>query len=263
MNPNAQVRKMKRLVSLLMAILLCGLTVHAQKHKSDREDAGLKSKVKSVVVEAEQLPNSTNRQYGGRRQPVYTENYDEQGNLTEQFDFDYQGNLRTKRVYFNLDGEKVSKTESIRQDYDPPPPMLPPSPAAPKTRDPRYSTKYKDTYDTNGNLIERQLLSNDGSKSTRLVYTYDKNDNKTKMEFYFNGEKLEFTTIYTYNSKGIQTGGTSTRADGSLRDKSTYEYLEFDSKGNWTKKKTSRLNDKAGQRQFEPYEITYRAITYY
>jgi hypothetical protein len=254
---------MKNIVLIIVTVFLCGLTVQAQKHKSEREDAGLKGKVKSIVVEREELPNSSNHQYGGRRQSAHTENYDEQGNLTEQLVFDYRGNLRDKRVFILVDGEKASKTESFQQSYDPPPPMLPPSPVAPKARNPRYETKYKDTYDAKGNRIERQLIGNDGSKSTRLVYTFDKKGNKTKMEFYPPSGKLEFTTIYTFNSIGIQTEETSTRANGSVKYKFKYEYVEFDSKGNWTKSKTSELNDKAGQGQYEPYEITYRTITYY
>jgi hypothetical protein len=253
---------MKRSVLIIVAFLLCGLTVHAQQHKSDREDAGLKGKVKSIVVEREDLPNSSNHQYGGRRQSSYTEQYDEQGTLTERLAYDYRGNLRDKIVYMFVDGERASKTESIQQSYDPPPPMLPPSPGTPKTRDPRYGTKYKDTYDERGNRIERQLIYNDGSKGTRLVYTFDKKGNKTKMEFYPSDGKLEFSVTHTYDSKGVETEETAYQADGSLRYKFTYEYLEFDSKGNWIKRKSSKPN-KAGQAQYEPDSITYRTITYY
>jgi hypothetical protein len=249
---------MRFLLRPAIALLLFSFIANAQQHKSDREDAGLKGKVKSVVVEREDLPNSSNHQYGGKRQSSYTETYDVQGNLTERLAYDYRGNIRDKIVYLFVDGERASKTESIHQPYDPPLPMAPPSQET-KKRDPRYGTKYKDIYDAKGNRIERQLINNDGSKSTRLVYTFDTIGNKIKMEFYPSSGELEFITTYAYNTNGYQIAETSTRADGSIKYKFTYEYLEFDSKGNWTKRKTSKLNAE----KLEPDSITYRTITYY
>jgi hypothetical protein len=253
---------MRKFIHVSAALLLCGSIANAQQHKSDREDAGLKGKVKSIVVETEDLPNSSNHQSAGKRQSSYTELYDMQGNLTERLAYDYRGNLRDKIVYMTIDGVRASKTESIQHDYDPPPPMAPPAQGTPKQRDLRYGTKYKDTYDAKGNRIERVLIYNDGSQGTRLVYTFDNKGNKTKMKFYPSNETLEFITNYVYNSKGYQISEMSIKADGRLRYTFTYEYLEFDSKGNWTKRKKSKLANKNEQAQFEPFEITYRTITY-
>ena len=77
----------------------------------------------------------------------------------------------------------------------------------------------------------------DSSLNRRLVATVDDKGNKI--------EETEFQTL-----------------DGPVKDKYSYAY-EFDAKGNWTKRVTSKWVTKDGKSSFVAEYILYRTLTYY
>lgn len=229
------------------------------KLKSDAEDEGLRGKVRTVTVENEDLSGTWS--VGGRKKSA-VEHYNEQGNLTKRESFDYRGNPSDITVYGYLDGNRVSNTESIQHNYNPPPMLVaaPAGEAAPKY-DSRYSYKFTYKYDGKGNLIEEVWYGNDGKLWLRYVYNF-KGNQKERLVYSADGS-LNQRSLHTLDAKGNEVEEIIYEPrDNSIRSKYSYVY-EFDAKGNWTKRTASKRATKDGSALFEPYSVTYRTITYY
>jgi TonB family protein len=255
--------QMRKFIFVFIAGLLCVCSILAQAKKSDREDAGLKGKVKTVFAQDARLSESGGQWIEDNRLPSYEETYDEQGNITKRLAYDYRGNLRDTTIYTAIDGQKTSKWESIHHDYDPPPAMAPPSSGTPKPRDPRFDNRYVYKYDSRGNRTEETLYKSDGSQGNRNVTTFDDKGNKVKWEHYTAEGELNFSNTSKFDSKGNLIEVTYYHANGTISSKYSYADYVFDTNGNWTKRKTLKWTTKDGQSLFEPYQITYRTITYY
>ncbi|HKR59830.1 MAG TPA: c-type cytochrome, partial [Pyrinomonadaceae bacterium] len=67
--------------------------------------------------------------------------------------------------------------------------------------------------------------------------------------------------VKTYDAKGYVTEKELYGTNGSLVDKSTNSY-EYDSKGNWVKRTTSKATSVNGQSTTQPVEVSYRLIFY-
>jgi hypothetical protein len=231
-----------------------------KRPKADAEEDGLKGKVKTVFTETEDLSGTW---AVSRRKPSSMEYYNEQGNRIKRESYDYRGNPSDITVYGYLDGDRASHFESIDYEYNPPPMFAPaPAPGAEKPKyDPRYSHKLKYKYDEHGRLIEEFWYGNDGKLWLRYVYKY-----KGKQK-----ETLVYAADGSLNQKHISTLDDKENEieevyydirDDSISEKYSYSY-EFDARGNWVKRKTSKWTTKDGKAQFEPYSMTYRSITYY
>ncbi len=247
---------MKNPFARFLWLLLILQSVSAQTPKTDREETGLKGKVRSVISQVENL-SKDNKGVERETPLVYTESYDEQGNRVERIDFDYRGNIREKSVYKTIDGDKTAMTEYVRHDYDPPPAMAVPSQGEQKPRDPRYTSKFKYKYD--GNTVERSTYSNDGTFTQRIVTTYDK-ANKVKVEAYDRDGRLYFNSTSVYGDKGEEIVTIYYRG-GVISSKFKYTDYEIDWRGNWIKRKM--WLGKNEQAAFQPHEIQSRTITYF
>jgi TonB family protein len=92
---------------------------------------------------------------------------------------------------------------------------------------------------------------------------YDLKGTKTQNEYFpITGSTLTGREVYKYDEKGNISEMTLMSADGSLVSKETYKY-EYDSFGNWIKMTTSVAVVGNSKIEFEPTEVTYRAIFYY
>jgi len=113
-------------------------------------------------------------------------------------------------------------------------------------------------------------LTNSGGKTvedTRRVLLetseYDIKGTKTQNEYFpIGGSTLTGREVYKYDEKGNISEMTLMNADGSLVSKESYKY-EYDSFGNWIKMTTSVAVVGNNKVEFEPTEVTYRAIFYY
>lgn len=232
----------------------------AKRLKSDAEDEELKGKVKTVETETEDLSGTW---ADGKRKPSSTSYYNEKGYLTKRESYDYRGNLDTITVYGYIDGDRVSSSKYIEHEYNPPPMMMAPTaPGQAKPKyDSRYSYKFKFKYDDKRNLIEKTWYSNDGSLWLRYVYNF-KGNQKEELVYSKDGS-LNQKYIYALDAKGNEIEETVYETkDDSVRSKYSYVY-EFDPKGNWTKRTTSKQITKDGKSSFTPYSVTYRTVTYY
>jgi hypothetical protein len=231
----------------------------APRLKSDAEDEGLKGKVKTVFRESQDLSGTW--AVGGRK-PSAMDYYDEKGQLTKHEAYDYKGNLFQVALYGYVDGERVRSDKTIRHEYDPPPMMMPtPAGEAKPKYDPRYSYKFRYRYDDKGRLIEKDWYDSSGRLWMRYVYKFE-GDKRDELVYSEDGS-LNQRYVSTLDGKGDEVEEIDYDVkDGSVRERYSYGY-EFDKKGNWIKRTTSKWVTKEGKSSFEPSYVTYRTITYY
>jgi hypothetical protein len=223
--------------------------------RPDTEDAELKSSVKSVVNESENISEV------GTRTKTSVEYYSERGYLTKTELFDWKGNVFDIVTYGFIDGERVTKRGTVRHEYNPPPMIVAATAGEPKpVYDPRYSSKFKNKYDTHGRRIERQTYNSAGKMFWRCSYSYNSNQRETLC---YNPDQPYSKTISTFDEKGNELDQTDINPrDGSIKNKRSFTY-EFDAKGNWIKKTSSQWVTKDGRSFYEPATVYHRTITYY
>ena len=247
---------MRKLFILLLTTVLLH-SAFAQTPKNDLGENGLKGRVRSVNAQSAKI--SADGQSLEGQQLSYNESYDEQGNLAERTSFDYRGNIRDKSAYKIVDGDKATSIEYFHHEYDPPPPMAPPSSGEAKPRDPRYNMKFKYKYE--GNKVERIIYYNDGTQGNRNISTYDEKGNLIRWELYTSEGQLNFSRTSVFNKQGVESETTYYHGDGSISSAYKYTDYEIDLRGNWIKRKS--WQSKGDKTNFQPYRIESRTITYF
>lgn len=242
----------------LLLVPVLSLSVHAQKQKSDREFYMLKGAVKSVQTEKANLSNVDGKVVEDNREVTSVESYDGTGNLTKIEKYE-DGTPLEIETYFFLDGERVYKTEILRQSklfgyrggstYDP---NIKP--------DPRFTIKFKYKFDALGNRTEKTVITNRGDSTSRHVYKYDARNNLMTDTVYLQIRKSN-TTNHTTNYK-VDDKGNVVEVSREKDFKITYAYQAFDDKGNWTKRSSKRVSNISGK-TFESSAVYYRTIAYY
>ena len=225
----------------------------APRDGSDASDEGLRGGVKSVLTESQDLSGTW--QVQGRNRDSFA-TYNQQGNKLRSESYDSKGNLDTITVYGYIDGGRVASFKSIRQEYNPPPGSVA---TAGSKSDPRYQHRFAFKYDEKKRLIEKTSFKSTGEVWVRHVYKY--NGNQREELLYTGDGSLRWRALSALDDKGNEVKQTF-EGEGAEPLKESFTY-EFDSKGNWIKKTTSRLVMKDGREQFEPYSVVFRTITYY
>jgi hypothetical protein len=255
---------MKTYLAVLIVIMFFAATTSAQKRMSDRDADGLKGKVQKIVTGSAKLSKEAGGWIEAKPQMKSVIVYDAEGNRVKSENYDYMGNLFQINEYSFVDGDKVVKTETIRHEYDPPAIMTVPAPKKEnaKPADPGYTYKFKYKYDAKGNRTEEAWYHNDGSLWLRYVSVYDARGNEVEWFRYTREGKMNGRSVSSYDAGGNEIEKTWFRPDGSLSEKWNYTY-EFDSQGNWIKRKSMKWTAKDGKSNFEPYDVTSRTITYF
>jgi len=253
---------MKLLTTTIVFILLLNFSVLAQNKKMDRETDGLKSSVKSVLTEIANLKKTSGKLVDSDRRHKEAITYDSNGNRLTWKTYDYlTGTLFDSVIYTRIDGDKVA----IYEEVDSPNKIIQitsaPSDKPTKSSDPRYTNKFKYKYDSDGNMSEEAWYQNDGSLWLRYVYKF-KGNQKEELVYSADGT-LNQKYVHTLDDKGneIETLFYDTEKN-KLESKETYKHLEFDAKGNWTKRITSE-GDEESKFVVKPREILYRKLTYF
>ncbi len=231
------------------------------KLKTDAEDDNLKGKVKKIVSESEDLSGTSEKQ--GRKMSSI-EYFNEQGNLTRRESFDYKGNPFQITVWGYIDGARVSKSAMIRYEYDPPSAMISTASnnAGKPKSDNRYEYKHEYKYE-NGKLIEKQLIFNNGKPSNRSVYNFT--GNQVEQLIYTGDGELNQRYVVTLDEKGneIEEINYDLSKQKFYGDRKYSYAYEFDGKGNWTKRTTSKWTTENGKSFYKPSSVSYRTITYF
>lgn len=265
--PNAGIL-LPLMLCLLLSIPACATAQQrgTARHQSDSEADGLKGRVKTVLTEYNAVTRGPGAPAEGRHQPLRTDYYDENGNLTRSLVYDSDGRPSDVFEYFFLNGERVYKTGNVQSKDSLPTVVKPSRQEGREERDPGYDVKLIYKYDARGNRVEELQYLNDGSLEARTVYEYDgKGMLKAKYDYGHGGE-LSTSNTYTYNGKGDITGETVWEhggdSKGTILHKYSYTY-EFDTMGNWIKRIESDAAGPAPPSNNPVTLITYRNITYY
>lgn len=114
------------------------------------------------------------------------------------------------------------------------------------------------------NLLVREGKTIEGPRVVREITSYDQTGQKIDSVAYpaadstVVGNKQE----YQYDADGNIIEMVVRGDDGSILNKEKYEY-QFDEFGNWKKMTALFAVYENGTVSYEPFEITYRTITYY
>jgi TonB family protein len=113
------------------------------------------------------------------------------------------------------------------------------------------------------NLLLKEGNTVEGPRVVREKTTYDQKGQKIESVAYpAEGSAVVGKQQYLYDAKGNIIEMVLRRDDGSILNKEKYDY-QFDEFGNWKKMTASIVVYENGNVGYEPFEITYRTITYY
>ncbi|HJU53003.1 MAG TPA: hypothetical protein VJ715_00460 [Pyrinomonadaceae bacterium] len=251
---------MKRLIWAFISVLLFVAVTPAQKRQTDREFDKLKGPVKTVVAQEATLTESSGKLSESERRPGSETIYDAEGNLVHRKIY-VEGSLFDSTKYGRLNGDKISFSE----DVESPNVFITDAPVGAnksmQPADPRYTYKFKYKYDDQGRVTEESWYQSNGSLWMRYVYKF-KGNRREELAYGANGD-LNQKYVYTLDDKGNEVEQLiyDTEKD-SVESKETYQYVEFDSRGNWTKRIMSE-GERENKFSMKASKATYRTITYF
>jgi hypothetical protein len=230
------------------------------KLKSDAEDAGLKGKVKSILQENEYIKGE---KAGSPKKKDLEQLYNELGNLTNSVFYDDTSGFPFEIVVYGyLDGHRVSRQSLIEYGNELRVPIPPGTTSSAVKLDKRFDYWFAYKYDSAGQLAEKVTYNSSGRIWTRFVYK--RTNNSVEEILYDENGKLNSRSIITHDEKGNEIKRVD--VDAPLAGSSevyTYDYVEFDSTGNWTKRVISQTRTINGRSQDGWVIREERTITYY
>lgn len=231
----------------------------AKRVGNDVSDGNLVGRVKSVLEESLDLTDTWALQTKKRDS---FDQYNEEGYFLRRELYDYKGNLDTIKVYGYIDGNRVSRSSYIQHEYNPPPPLVAsPTNAPEKKWDRRYDARYEYRYDDQKRLVEVKSFLSNGDLSHRVVYKYEGKQVETLIYLKSGELNQNYLALIDEKKNEIERTARDPR-DGAIGTKYVYQY-EYDSKGNWIKRTTSKEVTKNGSSTLEPQYVDFRTITYY
>jgi TonB family protein len=235
---------MKFPLVILVIGLLCSLCASGQTPQSDLKRAGLIGLVYAVSSTDKVHIKAEDKTY---EQNHVTQYYDKNGNLTLELSYLDKAVVARRTFTVPTAGELIERVETIKpaagQSAQPP---------APSIQIIRHAFKYGEA----GRIEAESVTHDDGSKE-EVEYEYDDQGQlkkKTEKRDTLTGGAL--TTISTYGPGPLETSTALYHPYPKVISSSKFSY-EFDSRGNWIKKKIVFSPDR-------PIESTVeRTITYY
>ncbi|HEV7646276.1 MAG TPA: hypothetical protein VGO50_20240 [Pyrinomonadaceae bacterium] len=232
----------------------------AQWLRPDAEELakGAKVGVKSIF---EEIENTGQDAQVRNRQKKIDYYFDLRGFLTRTVTYDPASYPYVVTTYGFLDGKRVNKNAVVPNDNIGMG-MTPPIPGQPvRKRDPRYSTRVEEKYDSGKRLAERLFYDNAGDLFLRAVYSY--RDNRVEIYEYKKTGTLENKFSQLLDAKGNLAQKTAQSFGSAPNErKYVYKYLTFDDRGNWTKRTVSLEIKENGKITTLDY-TEYRTIAYY
>lgn len=161
-------RTFKPLHILIAALLLLCFETNAQKRKEIKK-AGIRTITTTETAGTKTFTDSK-------------VTYDTGGNITEEVNYDKEGNLKsTKKYKYNKDGDPIDETE-----YD----------EKGNIREIKLTK-----YNASGEKTEEMFLDKDKKQFKKYVYTFDSKGFKTERKQYDGLNTLISTKKYTYGYK--------------------------------------------------------------
>lgn len=229
----------------------------AAKLKSDADDRNIKSAVKSVLTETARY-NLKNEQR--KPKPEMLEEFDKNGRLLKQTEFDSFGSPHKVGVYGFVAGKRAASFGHVDYEYSPGGVAI--AFPAPGKFDRRFDESYAYKYLGNNLIEERTTLSN-GFLYRRTVHRYLKGKKET---LYYDGGTTPFGKVTSLlDEQGNEIESIYYDYDkGKSVEKARYkiEYITFDERGNWTKRTTyKRYGNEKPENCFLNLRITARLLT--
>lgn len=245
-------------IFFLCLSLLWAQTSAPQK-LSDRERAGLIGPVKRMAVEWTPDGQPRFNIAPGTRCRQATTVYDETGRVTQSSL--YPGScgadeIRTEYTYAK-DGSYTKRTQEIRGRNSPPPP---PPMAMPSGEREQGEPREIYQYDSVGRPIEVSVVRPSGKLIYKTTFIYDLKGRETEIRSYDENGKPGDRRVYSYQNDGkVPSGFAYYGSDGKVYIKSEYKEYEFNSRGDWIKRKEITEEIYGGKRT----SLIYRTIEYY
>ena len=244
----------------IICILVLGTTSFAQTRQSDRDFAGLKGNVKSVLIERTDAELKAGKIVESNRRKHESSIFQADGSLLTRTHFHWEtGEVFETNTYLRVDGDKVVKNEmgpgAITATI-----TEAPSPGA-KPFDSRYDFKFKYKYDESGRIVEEAWWHSNGELWMRYTYQYSPGE---RLELVYDKDgALNQKYSYKLDAKGndVEMSSYDTNS-GDIEGKEKYTYVKFDPQGNWTKRIEYEADNETGMK-FKLREAKYRTITNY
>ena len=228
------------------------------KLKSDAHDRNLKGTVKSVLTQMALygVDNALRKP-----KPNLLEEFDRNGRLTKQIEFDSYGNPNNVRVFGYVAGKRVSRVGHIAYEYEIGGVSVDFQTSA--KPDERFDESYDYRYAGN-NLIQERIFWNNGWLNIRFGYRYLKGKKET---ITYGEGNLPFRKIISAaDDKGNEIEMIFYEYEGRKtveKKRFKIDYMSFDEKGNWTKRTNSTLVEFGGTKKSFPEFDEHRTIIYY
>ena len=245
------------------ALLLIFSLVNAQAAKvTDRVRDGFIGPVQKVYVEWSPVDRPYNDIPVGAHCRQLTDLYDRNGRLIQHSVYPGScGSDETRYEYtYAADGSRTSRTQEIRSKDSPsPPPPVNMGSTTTTPQDvgpPRVSFKH----DSEGKLIELRSVRPSGKLIYRNTYTYDTQGRLIETTGHDANDQISDRRVYTYaTNERVPLSFTYYGRDGKIYDRITYSEYEFNSIGDWTKRKETTEQDLNRHR----VSLVTRTIEYY
>lgn len=253
-----------RLFSLAVICSLLALPAYAQKRQSESELDGLRGAVKTVTVERADLKSSSGKLIESAPRLSIATTYDVNGDRVIEKKYDEAGRLIRTHSYSNADGYRVMSDESFG-DGNGHILRIPLPGGDGRHLVLKYMAKYKYKYDGSGNVSEESVYAADDSLVRRHVYRIVGNRKEilTYLVDGSPGDLLNDREVYIYDKKGDELeAALYYHEDDKPALRQTYQYVEFDDRGNWKKRIVTRKIQRR-RRVIKSSVVEYRRITYY
>ena len=225
-----------RQIFLLLILCIVSSQATITKRESDREHDGFVGPVKKVIEMwtpisgSPYAPNSKCRQM--------TNEYDQAGRLTRHSVYPGEcGSDEIREDYtYSPAGDRTTKLQEIpgENSPEPPPPAAAPAHAKRENGPPKEVSRYDDA----GRLVQEGMMLPSGKFRYKLTYTYDAKGRLIETTGYDGDDRVSSRRVYSYSGdQRIPSDFMYYGGDGKIYERTTYTDYEFNSKGDWIKRK--------------------------
>ena len=257
------------LIAVVVALAWAGSVLAAPK--TARELSGFVGLVREVVESRATIADDGGEAVEERPRLTRITKYDRRGNFVEWGDFKPSGALAERSVLeyatpgyirtattYTADGTvdvvTVGTYDAARRTAD----------VIVNNGDGSIRHKATLTFDANGNNVQNVLTSPEGRAISRLVLSYNSKQQTIRWAWYKEGASAPSIEEFIYDGNGNLRRHRDLRSDGSVWLESRFIEYEFDTNGNWIKRKQmSEFYSRDGDKFLENKQVIYRKITYY
>lgn len=228
---------------------------------NDLQENGLKGKV-SKVVEKEQ---------GSSKDPAELwneQNFDAEGDLVGTISYlagfphhlarwGWVDKMRVKTeasISYGFGEGPNEKEMTVIQSF-----MESPSGPPPK-RDERFDERHEYKYDAQNRIVEQKVFWNTGSLARTMKFEHKPNMRTSR--YYDEQGEITYWSVEILDINGNVVEERSLDPNGKLESATVYQY-EFDTKGNWTVRRSSEKKTVRGKTRLTAGAVHSREISYY